>query len=286
MGDYLQSRLESKESVETDGGHVYAVAKTQRSENIGDSSELLAKKTNTEVIEVKDDIISVSESDDDELSSQKDVQQEIDSERFDKTNQTLLGQAKDNSSNASCKTILVLPKLGNTEKQSQVSEMVRNRKETTVSFSMNKLKSVVTAPTRQKTDEVEARLFRAKIAPESNSSAEKELTKIISKDMFKGMQVLGQFNLGFIIPKLDNDLFIIDQHASDLSDEKFNFANQQRNTTIKSQRLIVPQKLELTTANEAILRDNVEIFQKNGFDFEIDHNVLTEQLSHSVFRRY
>ena len=41
-----------------------------------------------------------------------------------------------------------------------------------------------------------------------------------------------------------------------------------------------------TTANEAILMDNVEIFQKNGFDFEIDSNVLTEQLSHSVFRRY
>ena len=147
--------------------------------------------------------------------------------------------------------------------------MVRNRKETTVSFSMNKLKSVVTAPTRQKTDEVEARLFRAKIAPESNSSAEKELTKNISKDMFKGMEVLGQFNLGFIIAKLDNDLFIIDQHASD---EKFNFEDQQRNTTIKSQRLIVPQNLELTAANEAILMDNVEIFQKNGFDFEIDHN--------------
>ena len=49
--------------------------------------------------------------------------------------------------------------------------MVRNRKETTVSFSMNKLKSVVTAQTRQKTGEVEARLFRAKITPESNSSA-------------------------------------------------------------------------------------------------------------------
>ena len=148
---------------------------------------------------------------------------------------------------------------------------------------MNKVKSIVTAQTREKTGEVEARLFRAKIAPESNSSAEKELTKNISKDMFKGMEVLGQFNLGFIIAKLDNDLFIIDQHASD---EKFNFEDQQRNTTIKSQRLIVPQKLELTTANEAILMDNVEIFQNNGFDFEIDRNVLTEQLSHSVFRRY
>ena len=160
--------------------------------------------------------------------------------------------------------------------------MVRNRKETTVSFSMNKLKSIVTAQTREKTGEVEARLFRAKIAPESNSSAEKELTKNISKDMFKGMEVLGQFNLSFIIAKLDNDLFIIDQHVSD---EKFN-QGQQRNTKIKSQRLIVPEKLELTTANEAILMDNVEIFQKKGFDFEVDRNVLTEQFSHSVLRRY
>ena len=70
-----------------------------------------------------------------------------------------------------------------------MSKVVRNRKETTVSFSMNKLKSLVTAPTKQKTDEVEAPLFQAKIAPESNSSAEKELTKNFSKDMFKRMEI-------------------------------------------------------------------------------------------------
>ncbi|CAH3044748.1 unnamed protein product [Porites lobata] len=98
-----------------------------------------------------------------------------------------------------------------------------------------------TRQTRQKTGEVEALLFRAKKAPESNSSAEKELTKNISKDMFKGMEVLGQFNLGFIIAKLDNDLFIIEQHASD---EKFN-QDQQRNTTIKSQRLTLSMKLSM-----------------------------------------
>ena len=53
--------------METDGGHVYAVVETQRSKNIGDSNELLARKTDIEVVEVKDDIISVSESDDDEV---------------------------------------------------------------------------------------------------------------------------------------------------------------------------------------------------------------------------
>ena len=42
------TRLESKESVETDSGHVYAVAKNQRSENISDSNERLAKKTDSD----------------------------------------------------------------------------------------------------------------------------------------------------------------------------------------------------------------------------------------------
>lgn len=52
-----------------------AVAKDQRSENVGDSDKQLARKNEIEVVEVEDD--SVGESDDDELGSQKGVQQEI-----------------------------------------------------------------------------------------------------------------------------------------------------------------------------------------------------------------
>ncbi len=57
-----------------------------------------------------------------------------------------------------------------------------------------------------------------------------------SKDMFKDMEIIGQFNLGFIITKLKSDLFIIDQHATD---EKYNFEMLQQNTVLKGQRLIV-----------------------------------------------
>ena len=166
-------------------------------------------------------------------------------------------------------SILVVPKLIKSSKSDHVSRAFRNRKEVTVNFSMDKLKCKARMQQREIPGAVEARLFRAKIAPDSNSSAENELRRNISKDMFQRMEVLGQFNLGFIIAKLDNDLFIVDQHASD---EKFNFEDQQRNTTIKSQRLIAPQRLDLTAANEAILMDNVEIFRKNGFEFEIDEN--------------
>lgn len=59
---------------------------------------------------------------------------------------------------------------------------------------------------------------------------------LLSKDMFKEMDIIGQFNLGFIITKLKSDLFIIDQHATD---EKYNFEMLQQNTELKGQRLIV-----------------------------------------------
>lgn len=49
------------------------------------------------------------------------------------------------------------------------------------------------------------------------------------------MKIVGQFNLGFIIVKLENDLFIVDQHATD---EKYNFETLQQTTSLKSQKLI------------------------------------------------
>ena len=63
---------------------------------------------------------------------------------------------------------------------------------------------------------------------------------------------------------IGKDLFIIDQHATD---EKYNFEDLQKHTVIKSQKLIQPQRLELTAVNENVLIENIEIFRKNGWDF-------------------
>uniref|UniRef100_A0A8C2J9N7 Mismatch repair endonuclease PMS2 n=1 Tax=Cyprinus carpio TaxID=7962 RepID=A0A8C2J9N7_CYPCA len=117
--------------------------------------------------------------------------------------------------------------------------------------------------------ELKYRRFRAKINPGENQSAEDELKKEISKDMFKDMEIIGQFNLGFIITKLKSDLFIIDQHATD---EKYNFEMLQKNTVLKGQRLIAPQSLHLPAISETVLMENLEIFRKNGFDFLIDED--------------
>lgn len=80
------------------------------------------------------------------------------------------------------------------------------------------------------------------------------------------MRIVGQFNLGFIIAKLNSDLFIVDQHAAD---EKYNFETLQRTTRLKAQRLVCTKQLNLTAANEALLIDNIEIFRNNGFDFVV-----------------
>ncbi|WWC66317.1 uncharacterized protein I206_100218 [Kwoniella pini CBS 10737] len=116
--------------------------------------------------------------------------------------------------------------------------------------------------------------------------AEEALNRVISKEDFNKMEVLGQFNKGFIIARLvhsakinqkseeiqeTDDLFIIDQHASD---EKYNFETLQRTTIIKGQALIKPRPLQLTASDEIIAIENLDILSKNGFDVKINEDAL------------
>ncbi|XP_056641281.1 mismatch repair endonuclease PMS2 isoform X1 [Diorhabda sublineata] len=110
--------------------------------------------------------------------------------------------------------------------------------------------------------------FRTEIKSEHNKLAEEELQKQIKQSDFSDMVILGQFNKGFIITKLKDDLFIIDQHASD---EKYNYEQLQLTTVIDSQVLVNPKQLELTAGNESLLIENLDVFKKNGFSFKIDH---------------
>ncbi|KAM9725426.1 mismatch repair endonuclease PMS2 isoform 2-T2 [Dama dama] len=153
-----------------------------------------------------------------------------------------------------------------------------NKKIVPLDFSMSSLAKRIKQSCQQeqqRESQQNYRKFRAKICPGENQAAEDELRKEISKTMFAEMEIIGQFNLGFIITKLNADIFIVDQHATD---EKYNFEMLQQHTVLQGQRLIAPQTLNLTAVNEAILIENLEIFRKNGFDFVIDeHAPVTER---------
>lgn len=159
------------------------------------------------------------------------------------------------------------------------SNMLRKREVVTVNFDLDKLRKKMCKYIQRKqcsSDKVqEISCFRAKISPNENRAAENELSKQVSKDMFSKMEIIGQFNLGFIITKLEEDLFIVDQHATD---EKYNFEILQQKHCLKGQMLIQPLEMELTFVNKGVLMENIEIFQKNGFDFNIAENDQNDQL--------
>ncbi|MED6279658.1 hypothetical protein CHARACLAT_003086 [Characodon lateralis] len=147
------------------------------------------------------------------------------------------------------------------------------RKTLALHFSLQDLaasmKRLLDQQRRRAGEKLHYRRFRAKINPGENQSAEDELRREISKEMFKEMEIIGQFNLGFIITKLNSDIFMIDQHATD---EKYNFEMLQQHTVLQGQKLIVPQPLHLTAVSENVLIENLEIFRRNGFEFLIDED--------------
>lgn len=106
---------------------------------------------------------------------------------------------------------------------------------------------------------------------------EERLSLTVSKEDFADMEIVGQFNLGFILavrradPNADgherDELFIIDQHASD---EKFNFERLQAETVVSSQRMVRPVMLDLTAVDEEVVLENPTALEKNGFLVETD----------------
>lgn len=111
-----------------------------------------------------------------------------------------------------------------------------NRKSVIMTTSLKHVKVLTDMYNKQKSKSAPDRVkFKSAINPVFNKKCEEELSKEISKDSFKEMKVVGQFNLGFIITRLEDDLFIIDQHATD---EIYNFETLQKTTELTNQKLV------------------------------------------------
>lgn len=100
------------------------------------------------------------------------------------------------------------------------------------------------------------------------------MSTALRKTDLKQMFVLGQFNLGFVICKLGNHLFILDQHAAD---EKFRYEFCWKNTKVLTQCLLSPLPLELSAADELLLIENREVFQSNGFAVNVNKTAAAGQ---------
>ncbi|KAJ5496027.1 hypothetical protein N7539_001143 [Penicillium diatomitis] len=171
----------------------------------------------------------------------------------------------------------VLPSTHNTSRANKLNKGAAHRDATvslvsTIDTSAPQLRAQI-EQLRQgiRTHEMPSHQLDTDIA--DDQTAEDRLSLTVSKTDFAQMRIIGQFNLGFIIavrPGHDQDeLFIIDQHASD---EKFNFERLQAETSVQNQRLVRPQRLDLTAVEEEVVLENRSALEKNGFIVTVDES--------------
>ncbi|ORC92294.1 mismatch repair protein PMS1 [Trypanosoma theileri] len=91
---------------------------------------------------------------------------------------------------------------------------------------------------------------------------EKELAMHLEKSSFKNMTIHGQFNHGFIIASLNDDLFVIDQHAAD---EKFNYETLMREYVAKPQPLVTCVPVPMDPQDVDLAVEHSEELRKHGF---------------------
>ncbi|KRZ73603.1 Mismatch repair endonuclease PMS2 [Trichinella papuae] len=114
-------------------------------------------------------------------------------------------------------------------------------------------------------DNANANKFQINVEPAKDAQAEEEVKRFLTRDMFAKMHIIGQFNCGFILTRLDNDLFILDQHASD---EKRTFETMRRTTVVQSQLLVHPICSNLTSFDRYVILENLETFKNLGYTFQ------------------
>ncbi|RPD53292.1 DNA mismatch repair protein MutL [Lentinus tigrinus ALCF2SS1-7] len=188
--------------------------------------------------------------------------------------------------------------LGDSSASATNEEIVRTTDHESVSMtfdlssvvsSWDKLRTRLTDAVRERERERIAKLETDKLdsagigSATDDDEAVETLSRVIDKDDFAHMEIVGQFNLGFIIvrrrksrshkgdsPDTEmDDLFIVDQHAAD---EKYNFETLQRTTKIDSQMLFRPHVLELAAADEIVALENIDVLRQNGFELDVSED--------------
>ncbi|KAG5466742.1 hypothetical protein LSCM1_00918 [Leishmania martiniquensis] len=95
------------------------------------------------------------------------------------------------------------------------------------------------------------------------AQTEDDLSHYFSKNSFKELRVIGQFNHGFIIAVLPNgDMFVVDQHASD---EKYNYERLIRAYEAAPQPLVQPVSVAMSAHEVDLAVEHKVALQHHGF---------------------
>ena len=100
---------------------------------------------------------------------------------------------------------------------------------------------------------------------QSSPQQQQQLTlQTIDKSDFPSMTIIGQFNKGFILTRLNTNIFIIDQHAAN---EKVNYETLLNNIKLTKQPTLAPIKLDLLSiAEKTNIYSQRELYNQLGFE--------------------
>eukprot|EP00158_Paraphelidium_tribonemae_P008844 Partr_v1_DN28705_c1_g1_i1_m62231 putative PMS2 postmeiotic segregation increased 2 (S. cerevisiae) len=147
-------------------------------------------------------------------------------------------------------------------------------------YDMESIRSALNTKSKSKTRALSSSVSLQAPALE-DPEAENILRRVIKRHDFPRMQVIGQFNLGFILCKLPSgtdgewDIFVVDQHASD---EIYLFHKYQNESVIETQKLVCAKVLELSADQLLLAAENEAFFKKNGFEFDVVASASTKRV--------
>ena len=154
----------------------------------------------------------------------------------------------------------------NIEVNQKVEELSNLRVEETFDTMYEKTFGKIPASTEEKIYEDKKKIDAYDLIKDNNISVFEEVEEIKQKPLYK---YIGIAFSTYIIIEINDEMYIIDQHAAHerIMYEKIK-KNYYSNGEKESQMLLLPDVITLTHKEMDIARDNMEIFEKAGFELE------------------
>ena len=154
----------------------------------------------------------------------------------------------------------------NSEVYQKVEELNNLRVEETFDTMYEKTFGKIPASTEEKIVEDKKKIDAYDLIKDNNISVFEEVEEIKQKPAYK---YIGIAFSTYIIIEINDEMYIIDQHAAHerIMYEKIK-KNYYSNGEKESQMLLLPDVITLTHKEMDIARDNMEIFEKAGFELE------------------
>ena len=154
----------------------------------------------------------------------------------------------------------------NIEVNQKVEELSNLRVEETFDTMYERTFGKIPASTEEKIFEDKKKIDAYELIKDNNISVFEQVEEIKQKPVYK---YIGIAFSTYIIIEINDEMYIIDQHAAHerIMYEKIK-KNYYSNGEKESQMLLLPDVITLTHKEMDIARDNMEIFEKAGFELE------------------